>query len=115
MRKRASGRKFHRTRDQRKAFMRSLARELIIQERITTTEARAKEMRPFVEKMVSRARRGDMAARRYLQRHFDKETVRRLVDDVAPRYANRPGGYTRILKLGPRKRDGAPMAVIEFV
>ncbi len=115
MRKRKKGRKLNREKGQRQALLRSLARELIVNERITTTEARAKEVRPMIEKLVTRARNGDVAARRYLSRYFGNDVVRQLVDDIAPRYADRPGGYTRITKLGPRARDGTPMAVIEFV
>ena len=94
----------------------NLAASLIEKERITTTETRAKMLRPYVEKMVTKARRGDLHARRLILRKIqDTEVVTKLFDDVAPRYEDRPGGYTRILKLGPRRGDGAEMAIIEFV
>ncbi len=94
----------------------NLAASLIEEERITTTATRAKVLRPYVEKMVTKARRGDLHARRLILRKIqDTEVVTKLFDDVAPRYADRPGGYTRIVKLGPRRGDGAEMALIEFV
>lgn len=94
----------------------NLAASLIEEERITTTQSRAKMLRPYVEKMVTKARRGDLHARRLILRKIqDTEVVTKLFDDVAPRYEDRPGGYTRILKLGPRRGDGAEMAIIEFV
>lgn len=94
----------------------NLAASLIQEERITTTEARAKQLRPYVEKMVTKARRGDLHARRLVLRKIqDTEVVTKLFDDVGPRYVDRPGGYTRIVKLGPRRGDGAEMCIIEFV
>ena len=94
----------------------NMAASLITEERITTTEARAKQLRPYVEKMVTKARRGDLHARRLVLRKIqDTGVVTKLFDDVAPRYEDRPGGYTRIVKLGPRRGDGAEMAIIEFV
>lgn len=94
----------------------NLAASLIAEERITTTETRAKQLRPYVEKMVTKARRGDLHARRTVLRKIqDTDVVTKLFDDVAPRYEDRPGGYTRIVKLGPRRGDGAEMAIIEFV
>jgi large subunit ribosomal protein L17 len=94
----------------------NLAASLIEEERITTTATRAKLLRPYVEKMVTKARRGDLHARRLILRKIqDTEVVTKLFDDVAPRYEDRPGGYTRITKLGPRRGDGAEMAIIEFV
>ncbi len=94
----------------------NLAASLIEEERITTTATRAKVLRPYVEKMVTKARRGDLHARRLILRKIqDTEVVTKLFDDVAPRYEDRPGGYTRIVKLGPRRGDGAEMALIEFI
>ena len=94
----------------------NLAASLIQEERITTTETRAKQLRPYVEKMVTKARRGDLHARRLVLRKIqDTEVVTKLFDDVGPRFADRPGGYTRIVKLGPRRGDGAEMCIIEFV
>jgi large subunit ribosomal protein L17 len=94
----------------------NLASSLIQEERITITETRAKLLRPYVEKMVTKARRGDLHARRLVLRKIqDKSVVTKLFDDVAPRYEDRNGGYTRIVKLGPRRGDGTNMAIIEFV
>ena len=94
----------------------NLASSLIVEERITTTQARAKQLRPYVEKMITKARRGDLHARRLVLRKIqDSDVVTKLFDDVAPRYEDRPGGYTRIVKLGPRRGDGAEMALIELV
>jgi large subunit ribosomal protein L17 len=117
MQHRRVGRKFHRLKGQRVAFMRGLASNLIRSGRIETTETRAKAIRPMVERLVSIARRGDLASRReVISRLANAETARRLVEDIAPRYKERPGGYLRIQKLmGARKRDGASRAIIEFV
>ncbi len=94
----------------------NLAASLIEEERITTTVAKAKVLRPYVEKMVTKARRGDLHSRRLVLRSIqDTEVVTKLFDDIGPRYEDRPGGYTRIVKLGPRRGDGADMAIIEFV
>ena len=94
----------------------NLAASLIEEEQVTTTMAKAKVLRPYVEKMITKARRGDLHARRLVLRKIqDGEVVTKLFDDVAPRYADRPGGYTRIVKLGPRRGDGAEMALIELV
>ena len=94
----------------------NLAASLIEEERITTTAAKAKVLRPYVEKIVTKARRGDLHSRRLVLRNIqDTEVVTKLFDDIAPRYVDRPGGYTRIVKLGPRRGDGAEMALIEFV
>lgn len=94
----------------------NLAAALIESERITTTTAKAKLLRPYVEKMVTRARGGDLHSRRLVLRKIqDPQVVTKLFDDIGPRYEERPGGYTRIVKLGPRRGDGAEMSVIEFV
>lgn len=94
----------------------NMAASLIQEEKITTTETRAKQLRPYVEKMVTKARRGDLHARRLVLRKIqDQAVVTKLFDDVAPRYEDRNGGYTRIVKLGPRRGDGTDMAIIEFV
>jgi large subunit ribosomal protein L17 len=85
-------------------------------ERITTTTARAKELRPYAERLISLAKRGDLHARRLAARRIaDREVLGKLFDDIGPRYEGRPGGYTRILKLGNRKGDAADMALIELV
>src|SRR3954464_4242794 len=84
--------------------------------RITTTEAKAKRLRPYAEKLVTFAKRGDLHARRQVMTVIrDKDVVHHLFAEIGPRYENRPGGYTRIVKVGPRKGDNAPMAVIELV
>ena len=117
-------RKLGRTSSQRKALLRDLTTDLIISERIETTEARAKELRSTVEKMITLGKRGDIHARRQAAAYIRKEVanaetgqdaLQKLFADVAPRYAERQGGYTRIMKLRPRRGDGAPMVVIELV
>ncbi len=93
-----------------------LTEALIRDGKIRTTEARAKAMRPLAERMVTFAKRGDIAARRIVLKTVrDKELVHKLFAEIAPQFADRNGGYTRIVKLGPRKGDAAPMALIEFV
>lgn len=123
-------RKLGRLSHQRKAMLRDLSTDLIINERIVTTEARAKELRSVVEKMITLGKRGDLHARRQAAAFIRREVVtttdeegnektkfalQKLFDDVAPRYADRQGGYTRILKVGPRRGDGAPVVIIELV
>jgi large subunit ribosomal protein L17 len=115
MRKRHKGRKLSRKRDQRKALLKSLARELFLKERIETTEAKAKELRSFAEKFIERAKEKNLPNIRYLARFFAKDVIKKLFDEIGPRYKERKGGYTRILKLGPRKSNGAKMAIIELV
>jgi len=97
-------------------MMRSLAGAMVIHEGIKTTEARAKELRRFVERLVTISKRNDLTARRLAMRRLpDKLLVEKLFDVYGPRYQDRPGGYTRIIKLAPRHGDAAPMARIEFV
>ena len=94
----------------------NLASDLFMYEKVTTTEAKAKAVRPLAEKMITKARKGDLHARRtVLKTITNKDAVHRLFDELGPRYADRPGGYTRITKLGPRRGDGAEEAVIELV
>ena len=94
----------------------NLATSLFKHGRIQTTETKAKRLRPLAERLITEAKRGDLAARRLvLTTVRDKDVVYALFSDIAPRYANRPGGYTRIVKTGPRKGDAAPMAIIELV
>jgi len=94
----------------------NLATSLFEHGRITTTEAKAKRLRPYAEKLVSFAKRGDLHSRRQVMTVIrDKDVVHTLFAEIGPRFANRPGGYTRITKVGPRKGDNAPMAVIELV
>jgi large subunit ribosomal protein L17 len=97
-------------------MMANLATDLFLHEKVTTTEAKAKAVRPLAEKLITKARKGDLHARRtVLKTITNKDAVHRLFEDVAPRYAERPGGYTRITKLGPRRGDGAEEAIIELV
>ncbi|NLW59550.1 MAG: 50S ribosomal protein L17 [Firmicutes bacterium] len=101
---------------QRKALFRNLVTELIKHEKITTTETKAKEIRSLAEKMITLGKRGDLSARREVAKVIvDKAVVKKLFDEVAPRYADRNGGYTRVVKIGPRRGDAAPMALIELV
>jgi large subunit ribosomal protein L17 len=93
-----------------------MATSLFEHGRVVTTEAKAKELRPFAEKLITLARRGDLHARRLVQRKIkDRETLSRLFSEIGPRFAARPGGYTRILKLGHREGDGADVARIELL
>ncbi len=112
---RKKGRKLSRKRDQRKALLKALLSSLFLNEKIKTTEAKAKEISSFAEKFITRSKSGDLAARRYLLRFFSPQIVKKLVEEIAPRYKERPGGYTRIIKLGPRESDGAKMAIIELL
>ncbi|MBA3276007.1 MAG: 50S ribosomal protein L17 [Chloroflexia bacterium] len=116
MRHRKAGRKFGRNPSQRKALLRQQAISLILNERITTTEAKAKELRSVVEKLVTIARDDTAHHRNLVMSRLDhKRSVARLFDVVAPRYEDVPGGYTRISKLGLRRGDAAPIVLIEFV
>jgi large subunit ribosomal protein L17 len=101
----------------RKALLLNLSKQLIEHERIETTVSKAKAVKPEVEKLVTLARRGDLHARRQALSALgqDKFAVYKLFEEIAPRYEGRPGGYTRILKLGPRQSDSTEMALIEFV
>ncbi|WP_147804572.1 50S ribosomal protein L17 [Alkalicoccus halolimnae] len=117
-------RKLGRDSSARKALLRDLTTDLIINERIETTEPKAKEIRPVVEKMITLGKRGDLHARRQAAAFVRKEVadeetgqdaIQKLFDDVAKRYDDRQGGYTRVMKLGPRRGDGAEMAIIELV
>ena len=110
------GRRFGRTAEHRKAMFANMSAALIKHEQIVTTLPKAKDLRPVVEKLVTLSRRGDLHARRLAMAQLrDEAMVRKLFDVLAPRYASRPGGYTRVLKAGFRYGDNAPMAVIEFV
>ena len=116
MRHRNKGRQLSRTSTHKKALMRNMATSLFRHERIETTTAKAKELRPFAERLITLARRGDIHARRVAGRKIqDRDVLGKLFDDIAPRYTERPGGYTRILKLGIRKGDAAEMSLIELV
>ena len=116
MRHRKAGRQLRRTTEQKIALMRNLASSLIEHGAIETTEAKAKELRPFVEKLITKARSGTLHDRRHAIRHVHKrETADKLFQELGPKFARRAGGYTRILKTGHRKGDGAEMARIELV
>jgi len=116
MRHRKAGRQLRRTSEQKLALMRNLATSLIESESIETTEAKAKELRPFIEKLITKARAGTLHARRLAVRHIHKRAAAdKLFQELGPRFAARPGGYTRILKTSHRKGDGAEMAIIQFV
>ena len=116
MRHRKSGRKLNRTPSHRKAMFANMAASLIKHEQIVTTLPKAKEVRPIVEKLITLGKRGDLHARRQaISRIRDVEMVRKLFDAIATRYADRNGGYLRIMRAGFRKGDSAPLAVIEFV
>lgn len=109
------GRKFGRIRKVRRAFIRSLLNNLTGRERIVTTEARAKEIRPLVEKMITRAKKDTVSNRRILAKTFGPNQVKKIFAEIAPRYTARKGGYTRITKLGKRRGDASPTAIIELI
>lgn len=115
MRKRKSGRKFGRKRAQRNALLFGIAESVFRHNRVRTTEARAKEARRIVERAVTLGKTGTLASRRRLARSFSPAAVKRVTDEIAPRYANRRGGSTRIVKLPRRGGDSAPMAYLELV
>jgi large subunit ribosomal protein L17 len=133
MRKRKRGRKFKRESAQRKALLKTLAVSLILKEKIKTTEAKAKELASVVEKQITRARdfvvpvqegkekkeikksKEDLAIMRHFLKLYPLSVVKKLVEEIAPRYKERKGGYTRVIKLGQRRSDSSKMAIIEFV
>jgi large subunit ribosomal protein L17 len=116
MRHLKKGRSLHRSSSHRKAMLRNLAVSILLHERVRTTEAKAKEVRRLVERIITWGKRGDLHARRLTARQVGSRTVvKRIFDDLAPRYSNRPGGYTRILKAGFRQGDNAPMVIMELV
>jgi large subunit ribosomal protein L17 len=116
MRHHMRGRKLGRTSSHRRALFRNQLASLVERERIRTTLEKAKELRPIAEKMITQGKRGTLHARRLVKRWIDDRTlIKKLFDEIAPRFAERPGGYLRITKLGPRKGDGAEMAVLEMV
>ncbi len=116
MRHRVRGRQLSRTASHRRAMLNNMVTEFFRHDRIVTTEAKAKELRPFAEKLITLARRGDLHARRQVERRIrDRVVAGRLFGEIGPRFASRPGGYTRIVKLGHRSGDGAEMARIELL
>lgn len=115
MRKKLRGRKFHREKDQRKALLKSIAQNIVLHGRITTTLAKAKEASIFLEKKITLAKKGDLASRRQMARFFTKTAVDKIMNEIAPSCKERKGGYTRIMKLGPRKGGSSEMAIVELV
>lgn len=116
MRHRNKGRKLGRTAEHREAMLRNMATSLFQHGRISTTTEKAKELRPYAERLITLAKRGDLHARRQAaSKVMDRDVLFRLFDSIGPRFAERAGGYTRILKLGHRQGDGAEMAIIELV
>jgi large subunit ribosomal protein L17 len=116
MRHRVKGRQLSRTASHKKAMLANMATSLFRHDRVVTTEAKAKELRPYAERLITLARRGDLHARRLVERRIkDREATQRLFADIGKRFAARPGGYTRIVKLGHRPGDGADVARIELV
>jgi large subunit ribosomal protein L17 len=115
MRHHNANRKFGRTTKQRRALLRSLAYSLALKGRITTTEAKAKELRPYMEKLITLGKKETMAARRTLESRVGPQAAKKIAGDLAATYKERSGGYTRITKMVRRVSDGSPQAVIEFV
>lgn len=112
----AKQRKLGRPTDHRKAMLRNMVTSLLREEKIETTVTRAKEVRRMAEKMITLGKRGDLHSRRQALAYiYDETVVKNLFDEIAPKYAERSGGYTRILKLGPRRGDGAEMAILELI
>ncbi len=108
-------RKFGRTTDQRRAFLKSLAANLVLKEKIKTTEARAKEVRSLVERLITYGKKNDLSARRAIAANLPLVAAKKVYKEIAPRFLERQGGYTRITKIGQRMSDGAKMAFIELV
>jgi large subunit ribosomal protein L17 len=116
MRHRSKGRQLGRTSTHKRAMLNNMAASLFRHDRVVTTQAKAKELRPFAERLITLARRGDLHARRLVERRIkDREVTGRLFKEIGPRFAARPGGYTRIVKLGHRVGDGAEIARIELL
>ena len=115
MNKKNKGRKLSLKVGPRKMLLRVLVNNFFIHEKIKTTEAKAKELRSVAEKMITRAKNIDLANRRLLARELTPENTKKVIDNIAPKYKDRAGGYTRIIKLGPRNSDGAHMVIIELV
>jgi len=107
--------KLTKSKDQRQAAYRALVSALFLKETITTTEAKAKKIKPFAEKVISKAKEDTLANRRMLLRDFSPRLVTKLFKELGPRYKDRKGGYSRIIKAGPRKNDAAKMAIIELI
>ena len=119
MRHQKRGRKFNRTASHRKAMMSNLASALVLHKRIQTTDAKGKELRGFIERLVTYAKKGDLRGRRLIQKRIQgknsKQIANILIHDIAPNYESRNGGYTRLIKINNRKNDNASVSLIEFV
>jgi large subunit ribosomal protein L17 len=115
MKKNKKGRKLSLKKDQRKALFKLLLTAFFLKEKIKTTEAKSKEISSMVEKFITKAKKEDLASRRLLNSFLNDKIVKKIITEIVPRYKERKGGYTRIIKLGPRKSDGAKMAIIELV
>jgi len=109
------GRKFKRDSAQRKALMKHLAESIILHERIETTTAKAKELSPYIEKLITRAKKNDLLAAKIIHGMLADEPAKKLLNEIAKKYDSRNGGYTRIIKTGDRKGDAAKLSIIEFV
>ncbi len=114
MNKQKKGRKFSHKGTYR-SFLCCLAENLVLRERIKTTQARAKELSPFIEKLLTKAKKNDLQGRRIILRSLSEKATQKMIEEIAPRYKDRAGGYTRVLKLEPRRSDGAKMAFIELL
>lgn len=115
MNKKNKGRRFSMKIGPRNAMLRVLVNNFLLHEKIKTTEAKAKELRSIAEKMITKAKKIDLANRRLLATNLTPKMTKKIIDEIAPKYKDRNGGYTRIIKLGPRNSDGAKMAIIELV
>ena len=116
MRHRKKSKSLGREKDQRKSLFRNLAISLILEDSIKTTLPKAKELRSFIEPLVTKAENDDLSTKRYLMKKIDNEkAVKKLLEEIGPNHSERPGGYTRIIKLGRRDGDGAKTAMLEFV
>lgn len=114
MKKNVFGRQFKRDANERKALFKNLLISLVMQERIQTTEAKAKAIKPAADKLVTRAKKGGQAAQRFLEPHVNHNAVLKLMNDIAPRFATRDGGYTRIIRVKNRIADNAPQVIMEW-
>lgn len=114
MYKQKQGRKFSHKGSYR-SLLCGLAENLVLRERIKTTQGRAKELSPFIEKLLTKAKKNNLQERRMILRFLSEKATRKIIEEIAPRYKDRAGGYTRVLKLEPRKSDGSKMAFIELV
>ncbi|MBI2124031.1 MAG: 50S ribosomal protein L17 [Candidatus Wildermuthbacteria bacterium] len=115
MNKRKKGRKFSMKADPRRALLHSLLRALVDKEKIETTEAKAREMRSFAEKLITKAKEGSLAQRRNIAKTLGEALTKKLIEKIAPAFKDRKGGYTRVIKLGSRESDSARLAIIELV